>query len=389
MSIEERIEKYYLDRLKKYEDEIGRAIEALLGPEIKKLYDSKKEGFRPVFIASRDGVEYYLGNTPTKEEKEILEYLLDEMELTGRDFVTINSYSNDELGDEKYSQFIDTAQQRYVYYSPRSNIHRYYYKIDIFELKRNGYDLDNEYFFRLLDFLVFGYFDLAKSQWVCRYKFINIDFNIENATKEIYVHVISTLSLQLVSLLRQKGIYLLDEEDDYNLKSAIGRYKMVNPKFISAFQRLMPMFLLEPHKFIDIVGADNFRDFIICTLDKNSGLDIDDIINRMIVERDKKARYEMISINLPLMAKAKRKIDEDKARALELEHLKREMEARQSVSDHIAKVTGGSCRYSGISSSVDSLESRGLVNNNILHIDNKENLQKKDADWKYGKKSRH
>ena len=391
MSIEERIEKHYLARLKEYDDEIGKAIEILLGSEVKQLYDTRKDGFRPVFIASKEGVEYHLNNTPTAEEKEVLEYLLEEMERTGKDFVTINDHLKDEGDNKNYYEFLNSSEhyRTYIYYHVGLNKYYSYFKMDIFTWKRNGLEVDILFFFRLFEFLFISYIDFLNKQWICPHnKLINIDgFGDIDASFKIFINIISTLALQIVSLLRQKGIYLFDEENDYNLENAVGRYNMVNPKFISAFQRLLPMYLLEPSKFIELVGIDNFRDFIICTLDENSDLDIDDIINRMILERDKKASYEMTITNLPLLIKAKHKVDEDKAKALELEKSLGEQEVR--IDTQISRAAVGINR-SGRRSGIDSLENRGLIYNNLSKINNikEPNLKIDDDSWKYGGKGR-
>ena len=185
----------------------------------------------------------------------------------------------------------------------------------------------------------------------------------------------NAISLQIVCLLRQKNIYLLDEPNEYDGANN-NVYKMVDPRFIATFQDLLPLFLQEPNKFIEIVGIDNFRDFTIYSLDMESGLDLDEIINRMAIERHNKATYQFVSINLPLIAKAKQKIDNETRDKTETTS-----EYRQS---------------SGLASNIDDIKYNDLIyrdffklnhlNNNREDINNNINNKIND-NFKYNKLS--
>lgn len=380
MTPERRIEKYYLDRLYKYESEIGKAIETILGPEFRKLYDVKKDGFRIVFTASREGIEYHLGNTPTKAEKEVMEYLFEKMDEERKDIIVLGG---EFLGEKNNRRFVDFLQGNdifYGYFMSDNNAQYGYVKIDIFRDSRNGLDLDLEYFWRLLYFHLLRYYDNNKKSWYYPTKSYSIDcdIHINNIEQEMFLRIVDTIAMQIVALLRNKEIFLIDNPDEFDLDYAIGRYKMVNPKFIATFQELLPIFLLEPGKFIEIVGKDNFRDFTIATLDSESSLDIDEIINKMQMEREKKVTYEITAINLPLIAKAKSVVEGKKS--LSNPNNSGEGKQTQSVSRK------GYTEFGSSSFGVDSLEARGLINNNLPIIDKFGKdafLKKKDDSWKY------
>lgn len=310
MTPEQRIEKYYLEMIKKYHYEVNDAITTILGESFKKLLDAKKDFFNLVFTASKEGLEYHLGKIPDKEEKEIMEFLLEKVEEEEKEFTLISTdfpYEKDKKG---FYEWLKNNKFFSSTYHPKEQVIMGYMKLDVFDVGRDGIYQDIGYITGLLLFLTY---EFNNNSWYVPEQSFKLNCNIESANETIYKYILNTISIQIVALLRQKNIYILDDIDEYDEEKTQG-YNMVNPKFIAAFQDLLPLFLLEPQKFIDIVGVDNFRDFTICTLNRDSELDIDEIINRMLIEREKKATYEIIAINSTLIEKAKRKLDERKAK---------------------------------------------------------------------------
>lgn len=305
MSIEEKIEKYYMERLKGCTDELEKSFDSILGLIFKAKFVINKRYFRPIFAASRDGLEYYLGNTPTKEEKEIIEDLLEKVNESGKDFVVISSQTDFEIANSGFENNIKS-----ISYYDYNDEHLYHsYKVDIFGY-RDGVFLDVNYLFSLLNFLVIDY-KINNGRCIIEplpCDSFSVECDIQNANEEIYARVLLTVVFQIVSLLRQKNIYIFDNEEDYDLELITGRYNIVDLKFISAFYDLIPKFLLEPKKFIEIVGEDNFRDFTICSLDKTSNLDINEIINNMVNKRNSTIS-NVVSLNIGSLALLKKLSD--------------------------------------------------------------------------------
>ena len=366
MTPEQRIEKYYLEKIKKYQYEVDDAITTILGESFKKLLDAKKDFFNLVFTASKDGLEYHIGETPDREEKEIMEFLLQKVEEEKKEFTLISTDFPYEKDNKGFYEWLKNNKFFSSTYHPKEQVIMGYMKLDVFALERDGIYQDIGYINGLLLFLIY---EFNNNSWYVPERSFKLNCNIENANETIYKYILNTISIQIVALFRQKNIYILDDIDEYDEEKTQG-YNIVNPKFIAAFQDLLPLFLLEPQKFIDIVGSDNFRDFTICTLNRDSELDIDEIINKMLMEREKKATYEIIAINSVLIEKAKRKLDEKKAKT--------------------PPVVG---QAFGFSSRSDKGKYRDLLNYNLKKINNelnnKENIDniykdfKNDDDWKY------
>lgn len=307
MTPEQRLEKYYLEKLKKYYYEVNESITAILGEDFKKLLDFKKNNFHLIFAATKNGLEYHLNNTPNMEQKEIMEYFLEKIEDEEKSFTLINKDFPVEKKNKKFQEWLEKDTIYYAYYKHNEQSLISYFKIDVFDIYRNGLLEDSDYIYWLLTHLVT---DFKNNSGYEPDNSFSVNCDIENANRRIYSLILNAISLQIVCLLRQKNIYLLDEPNEYDGANN-NVYKMVDPRFIATFQDLLPLFLKEPNKFIEIVGIDNFRDFTIYSLDMESGLDLDEIINRMVIERHNKATYQFVSINLPLIAKAKQKIDNE------------------------------------------------------------------------------
>ena len=344
MTPEQRLEKYYLERLERYYYEVNESITTVLGEEFKKLLDVKKNNFHLIFAATKNGLEYHLSNTPDREQKETMEYFLEKIEDEEKSFTLINKDFPNEKENKKFQEWLEKDTIYYAYYKHNEQSLISYFKIDVFDIYRNGLLEDSDYIYWLLTHLVT---DFKNNSGYEPDNSFSINCNIENSNRRIYSLILNAISLQIVCLLRQKNIYLLDDPSEYIGVNNNG-YKMVDTKFITTFQDLLPLFLLDPNKFIEIVGVDNFRDFTVCSLDMESQLDIDEIINRMIIERQKKVSYQFVSINLPLITKAKKKIDDENKS-------KTSIEFRQS-----------SC-FAG---KIDNIKYNDLIHRNFLKLNN-------------------
>jgi len=315
MTTEQRIEKYFTDRIEKYENELMKAIETILGPTFKELWPKKISTYFIVLTAGKEGLEYHLTQPLENNQRQVIEELL--VKILQQNSESMISGENPKLlinkgypaarEDNYYNEWLKGPNRKFLQtYDHKSQRTCSWVKIDIFERFRDGFYLDISYIFDLLIHYVNEY---KGNQFYQPDKTFKVDCEIEKANEKIYLRIINTISIQIVSLLRQKNIYLFEEPSEMN-EIIEGKYKMVSPKFISAFQVLIPLFLIDPQKFIDIVGKDNFRDFTICTLDANSELDIDEIIDRMIKEREKHITYEISSLNLPLLLNEKKRKEE-------------------------------------------------------------------------------
>lgn len=296
MSIEERIEKYYLERIERYSNEIGNVIENLLGPEFRLLYDSRKNGFKPVFIVKMEDIKFLQGGTLTSDDAEVVEYLLDKMECSGNDFIVLNSEFQNRQLHKNILDFLNNEQiSTFGFYNNVRKEICTYFKIDVFSPVRDGLRLDFNYCNALLTYLL-TFYDIAYKKWYFLYQNLSINCDIEDVERKIYLRIVKSIALQIVALLRQKKVHLLDNVDDFDMELAEGTYEMVDPRFLLNFKKLIPTFLLNPNEFVKEVGIDNFRDFVLCNFDEENEFDSGDVIARMVNE-SKKEKIPIISLN--------------------------------------------------------------------------------------------
>ena len=95
----------------------------------------------------------------------------------------------------------------------------------------------------------------------------------------------------------------------------------INDRFYELFKDILPLFFLEPNKFIDLVGRDNFTEFAEAVVSHSSEEEIFETIDKMAIERESKIKYEVVGINIPLIQEAiKRKTERGKESPKELAH---------------------------------------------------------------------
>lgn len=240
------IDRYYLDRLKKYDGEIRKAIEDILGNEFCALYDICKDTFIPVFMASKDGIEYFLGETPTNEENKVLENLLEKMEDDEQII-----YLNEAIRDNSNNAYVDFLRD-----PKRIQLHRRMSdynlltigKLDVFSNMRDGIFLDYNYISILVSHLIQNYFVKTKEP----------DSLSEDEITLWRLNLYS-VSMQIVALLRRKNIFILDREDEYNEGLFRSKKYLYSPNFTRKISHLYTGLLLRPNELKKQIGETDFK----------------------------------------------------------------------------------------------------------------------------------
>mgnify|MGYP003302195023 CR=1 FL=1 len=240
------IDRYYLDRLKKYDGEIRKAIEDILGNEFCALYDICKDTFIPVFMASKDGIEYFLGETPTNEENKVLENLLEKMEDDEQII-----YLNEAIRDNSNNVCVDFFRD-----PKRIQVHRTmddcnlltFGKLDVFSNTRDGIFLDYSYIYILVSHLVQNYFVKTKTTP-----------SLSDDEITLWNLILGGVSVQIVALLRRKNIFILDREDEYNEELFRSKYFLYSPNFIKKISHLYTGLLLRPNELKKQIGETDFK----------------------------------------------------------------------------------------------------------------------------------
>ena len=292
MDILKQIEQFYNSQIDKYKDAIVEELCRLFGKDYRELIIDRISKYKVIYCVKKEDLERTLLTAELDElEKKLIDYLLNEIEINPNsinDKLYIGSY-----GDVAKYFWLDMLK------NDLSSTTQIDLKSSIIQLSL--YDLINNIGYSYINGLI--EFIGRSQQCIKPEESFNLNSGIDNLESRAYELLMSLISLIILKRLKDKNIKFLSNEFLDNINYDL----LENNTFKKAydyFGDLLPKFVFNPSEVINLLGRDNFIEFIKYMLKIDMEIDIDDVLEKMLEERLKNVVYTRTIIELPFITKA-------------------------------------------------------------------------------------
>ena len=292
MNILKQIEQFYNSQIDKYKEDIIEELCHFFGGDFRELIVDRISKFKVIYCVKKEDLERTLATVELDGlEKKLIDYLLDEIETnpnTINDLLYIGSYGNDAKYDWQYMLKND------LFSTTQSGLKKSITRLDLYNVINNiGYSYING----LIEFIGRSY------QCMKPEESFNLNSSIENLESRAYELLMGLISLIILKRLKDKNINFLSNKFLDNINYDL----LENNTFKKAydyFGDLLPRFIFNPSEVINLLGQDNFIEFIKYMLKIDMEINIDEVLEKMLEERFKNTVYTRTIIELPFIAKA-------------------------------------------------------------------------------------
>lgn len=306
--IESEIEKHFKNSIEINQQHIVDEIGKIFGEDIKKIAAERIKNLFVVFEVSKSDVERNLDFDCSEEDRKLLEYFLQQFEsntnkkINNGEKLYIGKY--DKPTAYNVEEFIKSDSTNTIVYTSDGEFISYYKQLLFDTINENKDDLiDDLYdFWHVLSLLDFTFADRTKKAIFYPYSYVKLESDNEKLFEDFYYRIMYDLTWVITNNLHSRNIYLMDtkytsEKFPYDILSHIPR------KFYESFGDIISLIFVNPNMFIDIVGRENFTKFAESFLENPLDESLDDLIEEMLLERERKIKYEIVGINIPLIMK--------------------------------------------------------------------------------------
>lgn len=335
MNIEKEIEGFYNAQIDKYKPAIIEELCKFFGNKYRPLIEERIKKYKVFYSVKKEDLERCLTiDELDDEERKLIEYFLDKLDIELSDYAedlrkTLEkALANDALDDElrnnieyvlhkletdksifkndlcigKYGEIneedIKDMLKNNSNFKTWASLKACIQKIIIYDGSfNNGLD----YIRGLLQFI--GY-QKNSGKFIDPSQTFKLNVEISDFEFRTYSQILHYISIIILKGLKEQGIhdFLTNkhlDKIDYELFD--------NPplnKFMEYFGDLLPTFVFEPNKVIEILEKENFTEFVLFITKEDFDVDIDDVLERMFEERIKHGTYTKTVIEVPFILEA-------------------------------------------------------------------------------------
>lgn len=310
MDVEREIEKFYNTQIDKYKPTIIEKLCKFFGNKYRPLIEERIKNYKVFYSVKREDLERCLTiDELDDEERKLIEYFLDKFDYLDKLDTEANDINNgtdknvinDNLCIGKYGEISekDIKEMLAKDYITRT-YHSLYTSIQKISVYNGAFNNGIDYIRGLLEFI--GYQNNL-GKFINPRKTFSLNVEIPDFEYDTYYKILNYISLMILKGLKEQGIhdFLTNKYlDDVN-------YELFdNPplnKFMEYFGDLLPTFVFEPNKVIELLGKENFTEFALFIAGEDLEIDIDDVLERMFEERIKHGTYTKTVIEVPFILK--------------------------------------------------------------------------------------
>ena len=333
MNIEREIERFYNAQIDKYKPAIIEELCKFFGNKYRPFIEERIKNYKVFYSVKREDLERCLTIDELEdEEKKLIEYFLDKFDYLDKldndlhktlkkalaldalddelrnqikdvlhELETDKSVINNNLCIGKYGEInekdIKDIFKKNLESKSWSSLHAFIQRISVYNgTFNNGVDYING----LLRFI--GYQNNL-GKFIDPSKAFNLNVEIPNFEYRTYSEILNYISLMILKGLKEQDIHdFLTNKHLDKINYELFDNPLFN-KFMEYFGDLLPTFVFEPNKVIELLGKENFTEFALFIAGEDLEIDIDDVLERMFEERIKHGTYTKTVIEVPFILK--------------------------------------------------------------------------------------
>jgi len=290
MYIIEEIVNFYNKRIDDNKRKIVDAVVSVIGEESRELISKKIDGLMPIYVITREGLELTRETLELQSEEEKLVSYFEDL-IGDLESLYIGHYGKlSPLKTEIVKNSDDTFIMNLCEFTNDVSFH---YKTNIYN---GAYSKDLNFISHLLIY--------AGVRKETNRVVFSLGSGKDSDLISAYSSIINELSTMVLLRLRKDGVYVLDNKSlVYSVRDSM---KFLSNSFIifyNHFKELIPLFLTDYSKFLDIIGKEEFLELVdVISVDDVDS--VQDIIYRMLCN---KCSLGNIDINLGLIESSVRR----------------------------------------------------------------------------------